>query len=82
MNRNVTIVVIILVLVVIAGYLVWLRSKVQAPVSPQVIEEVVIASPSPEAEASPSATPTVSPGAKEATPATKQKTGTPGGTAR
>lgn len=79
MNRNVTIVIIILALVVIAGYLVWLRSKVQAPVSPQVTEEVeVVSSPTPEVSASPSATP----GAKEATPATKQKTSTPGGTAR
>lgn len=59
-------------MVVIAGYLVWLRSKVQAPVSPQITEVEV--SPSPEVEASP--------GAKEATPATKQKTSTPGGTAR
>lgn len=84
MNRNMTIVIIILVLVVIAGYLVWLRSKVQTPVSPQVIEveEEVVVSPSPQLEATPTATPAASPGAKEATPATKQKTGTPGGTAR
>lgn len=65
----------------IAGYLVWLRSKVQVPVSP-IVEEEIVVSPSPEVLASPTATPTATPGAKEATPATKVKTGTPGGTAR
>lgn len=39
-----TIVVVILVLVVVAAYLVWLRSKVQQPVSPKLDtqQEVVI----------------------------------------
>lgn len=49
MNRNITIVVIILILVVIAGYLVWLRSNYQTQVTPEVrVEEVVpeVASPS------------------------------------
>lgn len=54
MNRNVSIVVVLLVLVVIAGYLVWLRSKYQPPVTPQLQEEVEVV-PSPQAEASPSA---------------------------
>lgn len=73
MNRNVTIVVIILVLVVIAGYLIWLRSKFQPPVTPQVQEQVqVTPTPQPTVEASPSATP----GGKEATGSMKQKTGT------
>lgn len=82
MNRNIAIVIIILVLVVIAGYLVWLRSKVAAPVSPQVIEVDVSPSPQPEITASPSATPTATPGGKEATGSVKQKTSTPGGTTR
>ena len=81
MNRNVTIVVIILVLVVIAGYLVWLRSRIQPPVSPAVVEEVVV-NPSPQDIASPEASPSAIPGAKEATPATKDKTSTPGATVR
>lgn len=72
MNRNVTIVIIILVLVVIAGYFVWLRSKYQTPVTPQVSETVSVSpTPSPEVmTASPSATP----GAKEATGSTKTAT--------
>ncbi|MEK7617100.1 MAG: hypothetical protein AAB414_03525 [Patescibacteria group bacterium] len=82
MNRNVAIVIIILVVVVIAGYLIWLRSKVQPPVSPQITEEEVVVSPSPEVTPSPSATPFATPGAKEATGSVKQKTSTPGGTAR
>lgn len=79
MNRNVTIVVIILVLVVIAGYLIWLRSKFQPPVTPQIQEQVqVTPTPQPTAEATPSATP----GGKEATGSMKQKTGTAPATAR
>lgn len=82
MNRNVTIVIIILALVVVAGYLVWLRSKVQEPISPQVTEEVEVApSPTPEETASPSATPISTPGAKEATGSVKQKSPTPKPTA-
>lgn len=79
MNRNVSIVVVILVLVVIVGYLVWLRSKYQPPVSPQPSPEVTsIPTSSPQVTATPSATP----GIKEAAPATKEKTSTPGGTTR
>lgn len=71
LNKNVTIVVIILVLVVIAGYLVWIRSRVQMSVSPRVEEqqEVVITTvpqASDEAEVS-------SPSAKEATGSVKEK---------
>lgn len=79
MNRNVAIVTVILVLVVIAGYLVWLRSRYQPPVSPQAGEEVqVVPSPSPEVSATPSATPA----GKEATGSVKQKTSTPGAATR
>ena len=64
-NRNVTIVVVILVLVVIAGYLVWLRGQYSQQVTPESQVEVSpspTASPStqvssPSAEASPSSTP-------------------------
>lgn len=71
MNRNVSIVVVILVLVVIAGYLVWLRSKYQPTVSPQ-IQEVV--QPTPAAtQSAEEATPSV----KEATGSVKQKSATP-----
>lgn len=80
MNRNVAIVTIILVLVVIAGYLVWLRSRYQAPVSPAPAQEEVQATPTSTpvvTSASPSASPT-----KEATGSVKQKTSTPGGATR
>ena len=74
LNRNVTIVVIILVLVTIAGYLVWLRSRYQPPVSPQTeVEETVTPAPMVEESASPSATPA----SEEATKSTKQKSPTP-----
>lgn len=78
LNRNVTIVVVILVLVVMAGYLVWLRSRYQPPVSPQV-EQVIQTTPtaSPVKEASPSASPM-----KEATGSMKQQTSTPSTTTR
>lgn len=79
MNKNVAIVTIILVLVVIAGYLVWLRSRYQPPVSPQLEREVqVTPSVEPKVSASPSATPT----GKEATGSTKQKTSTPAASVR
>lgn len=81
MNRNVSIVVVLLVLVVIAGYLVWLRSRYQPPVSPQPVA-------SPEVTATPTsppvvtATPSAAPGSKEATGSMKQKTSTPSTTTR
>lgn len=82
MNRNVTIVIGILVVVVIAGYLVWLRSRVQVPISPQVTQDLeVVPSPTPEV-ASPAATPSAIPGPKEATGEVRQKTSTSGGTTR
>lgn len=68
MNRNVTIVVVILVLVVIAGYLIWLRSKVAPIVSPNLEQQVQV-TPAPTLVASPSATPL----GKEATGSTKPK---------
>lgn len=80
MNRNVTIVVIILVLVVIAGYLVWLRSRYQPPVSPKVeTQPEVTATAVP--TASVSAQPATS-SAKEATGSMKEKTSTSSPTRR
>lgn len=79
MNKNVAIVIVILVLVVIAGYLVWLRSRFQQPVSPKPPEEVTVTpTPSPTPQATPSATPA----AKEATGPARQKTSTPSSTGR
>lgn len=67
-NRNVAIVVVILVLVVIAGYLIWLRNRYQAPVIPQPTPEITATpSASPEQTASSSA----SPGDREATGSTR-----------
>lgn len=69
LSRNVAIVTVILVLVVVAGYLVWLRSQQQRPVSPQLrqVQE--------EVEASPTATPTeeTTPSAEEATPGSQAR---------
>ncbi len=73
MNRNVSIVVVILVLVVIAGYLVWLRSKISTPVVPGVEQVQVTAEPTITPIATTSASPSATPG-KEATGSIKQKT--------
>lgn len=73
MNRNVSIVVIILVLVVIAGYLVWIRSRYQSSVSPQVNKEVQA---TPTVQPIQSASPSVTPGVKEATGSVKVKSAT------
>lgn len=81
MNRNISIVVVLLVLVVIAGYLIWLRSKFQQTIAtPRQQQVQVVATPVPVATlaASPSATPAI----KEATSSAKQKTATPAGTRR
>lgn len=73
MNRNVSMVVAILVLVVIAGYLIWLRSRVAPTVSPRAEEQVqTTATASATAVASSSAVP----GAKEATSSVKAKSAT------
>jgi len=77
MNRNVSIVMVLLVLVVIAAYLIWLRSKVTPVVSPQVEQVQVTAAPTPTQVASPSATP-----GKEATGSTKSKSATPSPTGK
>ncbi len=73
MNRNVSIVVVLLVLVVIAGYLVWNRSRVSAPVVPNIEQVTVTASPTAIPSATASASPSATPG-KEATNGGKQKT--------
>lgn len=79
MNRNVSIVVILLVLVVIAGYLIWLRSKVQPTVTPQVEQQVQV---TPTMELTTEASPSATPVKKEATGSVKQKTATPSTTRR
>lgn len=78
MNRNFSIVVIILVLAAIAGYLVWLRSKVVPTISPRV-EEIQV---TPVASATASATPSATPADREATGSVRQTTATPGATRR
>jgi hypothetical protein len=79
MNRNVTILVIILVIIVMAGYLLWLRGKfyssqTQNNVSPAV--ETLTPSPTPtvassSAEATPSGS--VTPTGKNVTPTVSGK---------
>ena len=73
-NRNVSIVIIILVLVVIAGYLVWLRNKYQPPVSPKSdVSLDMVVSPTPEASSSGQM---ATPSGKEATGSMKAKNAT------
>lgn len=73
MNRNVSIIVVILVLVVIAGYLVWIRSRYQSSVSPQASPEITA---TPTSSPAQSATPSASPAGKEATGSMKTKSAT------
>lgn len=73
MNRNVSIVVVLLVLVAIAGYLVWIRSRVSVPVVPDIEQVQVTAAPTVVPSATSSASPSATPG-KEATGGGKQKT--------
>lgn len=65
MSRNVSILIIILVVVLIAGYLVWLRSRFQAPKEEIVpTQQVVELSPSPTQQIvspSPTTSPTTTP---------------------
>lgn len=75
MNRNVTIVVILLIFAVIAAYLVWLRGQFQQQMS-AVSTEQVQTSPSPVMTPTPVATTS----AKEATASVKPKTATPSST--
>lgn len=59
MSRNVTILVIILIILLIAGYLLWLRSRFEVPQSQPTPTPVVEVSPTVEPTvASPSASPT------------------------
>jgi len=76
LSRNITIVIIILILVVLAGYLVWIRSKLapvatpQVQITPTIIPTLTLA---PLPTASPSATPTLTKGQKQASPTAKPK---------
>lgn len=73
MHRNITIVVILLVLVVIVGYLVWIRSKV-VPVGPKVEEQIqATVAPTPTSTPIPSASASATPSAKQASPAATKK---------
>lgn len=85
MNRNVTILIIILVVILIAGYLLWLRGRfeaaqVQTNITPTPqITEVPTATPtiaSPSATASPSAKPTgkVTPASQRGEPTKAEST--------
>ncbi|KKR82816.1 MAG: hypothetical protein UU29_C0009G0087 [Candidatus Daviesbacteria bacterium GW2011_GWA2_40_9] len=83
MHRNVTILIIILTVILIAGYLVWLRGRFQATTvvpTPTPIPTVLTPTftPTPTVEASPSVSPsaTISPKAKRSpTPTEPQTTG-------
>lgn len=81
MSRNVTILVIILALVLLAFYLVWLRGRFQ--VSQQASpapEATVVPSPTPEVTITPVPTATATPSAvPTGRPAATPRTATPGG---
>lgn len=80
MNRNVSIVIVLLLIVVIAGYLIWLRSKTQPTVSPRAEEQAEItATAEPAFTEAPSITTDEE---QEATGATGQRTATPGAISR
>jgi len=84
MSRNVTILIVILVIVLIAGYLVWLRNKFMGPAAASPIPQVTMIAtptlePSPSQIASPSATASAS---GKASPTAKAKTATPAGVKR
>jgi len=89
MNKNVSIVVVLLVLVVIVGYLIWIRSQIAPTVSPKAEEEIQ-ATPTPiQSGLTSTATPSATSGAppagragKEATGSMKQKVSTPSSTGR
>ncbi len=74
MNRNVTIVVILLIFAVIAAYLVWLRGQFQQQMSATTQPTEMTQTP-PTSAMTPSPDATAS--AKDATAAAKPKTATP-----
>lgn len=80
MNRNITIVVILLILAVIGAYLVWLRGQytqqMAAQTAPVVNESIAQPSIEPSPVSTPSVSPVASASAKEATTAAKTKTAT------
>lgn len=77
MNRNISIIVTLLVLVVIVGYLIWLRSRIVPPVPVQPEDQVqIVPTAIPTIIASASATPS----GKEATKGAQQKSASPGAT--
>lgn len=75
MNRNVTILIIILTIVLLSFYLVWLRGKFQVRELPSPSPTVQI-SPLPEVTLTPIPTASASPSAK---PAASPKSSTPTG---
>ncbi len=78
MSRNVTILVIILVILLVAGYLLWLRGRFQATTAPQAPVEQIISPTAIPTVVNPSATPIAT---TSATPTGKQISPTPTKTA-
>lgn len=77
MNRNVTILIIILTIVLLSFYLVWLRGKFQVRELPSPLPTAQV-SPSPEVTLMPTPTSTAS-ASPSAKPATSPKSSTPTG---
>lgn len=76
MHRNVTVVIIILILVVIAGYLVWLRSRFEQSVPQEVNVQTEIITPTPSPLVMETASPSATPITKQASPSAKPKSAT------
>lgn len=87
MNRNITILVIILVILLAAGYLLWLRNRFQSQQARPVVTPTIVVTPtlmptatpiiaSPSATATPTATPRVK-GKTSPTPAGQKTNVTP-----
>ncbi len=77
MSRNVTIVVIILIVVLLAGYLVWLRGRYSAGDQENLNVVEVTPTPTPSVEATPTASASATPTATASATVSPRATSSP-----
>lgn len=77
MNRNVTIVVIILIVVLLAGYLVWLRGRYSPPDEGALNTVEVSPAPTPTVEATPTVSASATPSASASATVSPRATSSP-----